>query len=215
VRHAPRAGGVGEQGGLGVERGPPRSGGTQEGKGIVNRGCEATGRSVAILGVCLALVLAWAELSWGSQPIKIGVVDVQQVLNQSQRGQAVKQKLEQERIGRQKELDARQQELVKLQAEYEKQAPVLSDQAKREKKEALERRFRDARRVAEDANRDFEKRVREAEMETTREIFSAIQEYGKDQGFSVVLERSSIIFGAPTVDVTADIIKRYDGKAAK
>ena len=89
------------------------------------------------------------------------------------------------------------------------------EQAKREKKEALERRFRDARRVAEDANRDFEKKVREAEMETTREIFTVIQEYGKDQGFSVVFERSSIIFGAATVDVTADIIKRYDGKAAK
>jgi Skp family chaperone for outer membrane proteins len=69
--------------------------------------------------------------------------------------------------------------------------------------------------VAEDANRDFEKRVREAEMETTREIFAVIQEYGKDQGFSVVLERSSIVFGAAAVDVTADIIKRYDGKAAK
>ena len=168
-----------------------------------------------MLGVGLALVLTWAGPSWGSQPIKIGVVDVQQVLNQSQRGQVVKQKLEQERAGRQKELDARQQELVKLQAEYEKQAPVLSEQAKREKKEALERRFRDARRVAEDANRDFEKKVREAEMETTREIFTVIQEYGKDQGFSVVFERSSIIFGAATVDVTADIIKRYDGKAAK
>jgi outer membrane protein len=165
--------------------------------------------------VGLALVLAWTGPGWSSQPIKIGVVDVQQVLNQSQRGQAVKQKLEQERTGRQKDLDARQQELVKLQAEYEKQAPVLSEQAKREKKEALERRFRDARRVAEDANRDFEKRVREAEMETTREIFSVIQEYGKDQGFSVILERSSIIFGAATVDVTADVIKRYDGKAAK
>lgn len=181
----------------------------------MKRGCEAPGRSVAILGMCLTLVLAWAAMAWAAQPIKIGVVDVQQVLNQSQRGQAVKQKLEQDRIGRQKELDARQQELVKLQAEYEKQAPVLSEQAKREKKEAVERRFRDARRVAEDANRDFEKKVREAEMETTREIFAVIQEYGKDQGFGLVLERSSIIFSAPTVDVTADIIKRYDGKGAK
>jgi len=201
--------------GWACREGLPRSGGAQEGKGNVKRGCEATGRSVAILGVCLVCVLAWAELSWAAQPIKIGVVDVQQVLNQSQRGQAVKQKLEQERLGRQKDLDARQQELAKLQAEYEKQAPVLSEQAKREKKEAVERRFRDARRVAEDANRDFEKKVREAEMETTREIFAVIQEYGKDQGFSIVLERTSIIFGAPAVDVTADIIKRYDGKTAK
>ena len=65
------------------------------GKSNVNKVGRATGRSVAILGVGLALGLAWAGPSWGSQPIKIGVVDVQQVLNQSQRGQVVKQKLEQ------------------------------------------------------------------------------------------------------------------------
>jgi outer membrane protein len=170
---------------------------------------------VGFLGVGLALVALWGGQAWAAQSLKIGVVDVQQVLNQSQRGQVVKQKLEQERIGRQKDLDARQQELVKLQGEYEKQAPVLSEQAKREKKEGLERRFRDARRIAEDANRDFDKKVREAEMETTREIFAVIQEYGKDQGFSVILERSSIVFGAATVDVTAEVIKRYDGKPAK
>jgi outer membrane protein len=168
-----------------------------------------------MLGVSVALVAVWVGSSVAAQAFKVGVVDVQQVLNQSQRGQAVKQKLEQERLGRQKELDTRQQELVKLQTEFEKQAPVLSEQAKREKKEALERRLREARRVAEDANRDFEKRVREAEMDTTREIFAVIQEYGKDQGFSVVLERSSIIFSAASVDVTAEIIKRYDGKTAK
>ena len=163
----------------------------------------------------LALVMAWGDLGWAAQAVRIGVVDVQQVLNQSQRGQVVKQKLEQERGGRQKDLDVRQQELMRLQAEYEKQAPVLSEQAKRERKEALERRFREARRVAEDANRDFEKRVRETEMETTREIFTVVQEYGKDQGFSVILERSSLIFSATTVDVTTEIIKRYDGKGAK
>jgi len=39
----------------------------------------------------------------------------------------------------------------------------------------------------------------EAEMETTREIFAIIQDYGKDQGFSIILERSSIIFGAAAV----------------
>ena len=178
-------------------------------------GCGTRGRRAIILGAGLALGVVWATTGWAAQALRVGVVDVQQILNQSQRGQVLKQKLEQERTGRQKELDGRQQELVKLQAEFEKQAPVLSEQAKREKKESIERRVRDARRVAEDANRDFEKKVREAEMETTREIFAVIQEYGKDQGFSVILERSSLIFSAASVDVTSEVIKRYDAKGAK
>jgi outer membrane protein len=181
----------------------------------VKTGYGTSGRRVAILGAGLAVIVAWGGVAWAAQPIRVGVVDVQQILNQSQRGQVLKQKLEQERTGRQKELDARQQELVKLQSEYEKQSPVLSEQAKREKKESLERRVRDARRVAEDANRDFEKKVRDAEMETTREIFAVIQEYGKDQGFSLILERSSLIFSAASVDVTSEVIKRYDAKGVK
>ena len=59
---------------------------------------------------------------------------------------------------------------------------------------------------------EAEKRVREAEMDITRGIFAVIQEYGKDQGYTVILERSTVVFGAPAIDLTAEIIKRYDGK---
>jgi outer membrane protein len=109
-------------------------------------------------------------------------------------------------------LDARQEEVMKLQAEFEKQAPLLSEQAKRERSEALQRKVRDVRRMAEDANRDFDKRVREAEVDITREIFGLVQEYGKDQGFSLILERSTLIYATPAVDITAEVVKRYDAK---
>jgi outer membrane protein len=160
-----------------------------------------------------ALLAGWTAPGEAAQGVKIGVVDVQQVLNGSQRGIAVRQRLEQERTGRQKELDARQQELLKLQQELEKQAAVLSEQAKREKRESLERRVRDVRRMAEDSNRELEKRIREAEVEVTREIFAVIQEYGRDQAYSAILERSNIIYAAQAVDLTPDIIKRFDAKA--
>jgi len=171
-----------------------------------------SGWTSAVAAVWL-LLLGGLAPGWAAQPgTRIGVVDIQQVLNQSQKGVAMKQKLDQERAARQRELDARQQELMKLQAEFEKQAPLLSEQAKRERSEALQRKVRDVRRIAEDANRDFDKRVREAEMDITREIFGIVQEYGKDQGFSVILERSTLVYAAPVVDITAEVVKRYDAK---
>jgi outer membrane protein len=160
------------------------------------------------------LFLGWALPGQAGQAVvtgRIGVVDMQQVLNQSERGKAAKQKLDQEREARQKELDARQQEVMKLQADLEKQGPVLSDQAKREKGEALQRKVRDIRRLAEDANRDFEKRLGETEADMTREIVRMVQEFGKDQGFTIILERSTLPYGSPTVDITAEVIKRFDG----
>ena len=171
-------------------------------------------RWVMMWGAGLILLMGWGVTSWAAQAqgLKIGVVDVQQVLNQSQRGIALKQKLDQELAGRQKEFQGKEQEIVKLQTEFEKQSPVLSEQAKREKSEGLQRKIRDVRRMAEDAQRDFEKRLRETEMETTREIFLVIQEYGKDQGYSLVFERNSIVYSSGAVDLTAEIVKRFDAK---
>ncbi|MGE5850301.1 MAG: OmpH family outer membrane protein [Candidatus Methylomirabilota bacterium] len=173
----------------------------------------------SVSGWASAIAAGWLLLLGGLAPgwaaqagNRIGVVDIQRVLNQSQKGAAMKQKLDQERAVRQRELDTRQQEIMKLQAEFEKQAPLLSEQAKRERSEALQRKVRDVRRIAEDANRDFDKRVREAEVDITREIFSIVQEYGKDQGFTVILERSTLLFTAAAVDITPEIVKRYDAK---
>jgi outer membrane protein len=166
-----------------------------------------------IVVVAGLVLLGWGTPGWAAQAaVRLGVVDLQEVLNRSQKGMAVKQKLDQERAARQKDLDVKQQEVMKLQAELEKQAPLLSDQAKREKSEAIQRKTRDAVRIAEDTNRDFEKRVREAELEIGREILGVVQEYGKDQGYTLILERSMVVFGAPAVDITSEVIKRYDAK---
>jgi len=160
------------------------------------------------------LFLGWAlpgQAGQAQQTGRIGVVDMQQILNLSERGKAAKQKLDHEREARQKDLDTRQQEVMKMQADLEKQAPVLSEQAKREKGEALQRRVRDIRRLAEDANRDFEKRLGETEAEMTREIVKVVQEFGKDQGYTLILERSTLPYAAPPADITPEVIKRFDG----
>ena len=166
----------------------------------------------AVVGL---LFLGWALPCQAGQAVvsgRIGVVDMQQILNQSERGKVAKQKLDLEKDARQKDLDARQQDVMKMQADLEKQAPVLSEQAKREKGEALQRKVRDIRRMAEDANRDFEKRLGEAEADLTREIMRVVQEFGKDQGYTIILERSMLPYVAGTADVTAEVIKRFDGE---
>lgn len=173
------------------------------------RGCA--GATIAVLA--WLVLVGWETPGWAAQAaVRIGIVDMQAVLIKSQKGQAVKQNLDQERAARQKDLDAKQQEVMKLQAELQKQAPLLSEQAKREKSEAIQRMTRDAVRVAEDANRDFDKRIREAEVELGREIVGVVQEYGKDQGYTIILERGTVAFSAPAVDITDEIIKRYDSK---
>lgn len=162
-----------------------------------------------VLGLAVGAGVAPAA---AQSPAKVGIVDVQQVLNLSKKGQTARSKLQADAVAKQKEIDAREDELKKLQAELEKQGAVLSDAAKREKEESLRRKLRDYRRMAEDANRDLAKREGELIGELRKEIDGIVRDLGRERGFTLIFEKQLVVYGSESADLTKEVIDRYDAK---
>jgi len=155
-----------------------------------------------------------AEAAQAAETVRIGVVDMQAVITQSARGQKARAQLQTETEAKQKDMNAREEEVRKLQAEMERQKAVLSPAALREKEETIQRKIRDVRRLAEDGQRDLNKREGELVGDIQREVVQLVTEYGKEKGYSVVLERSAgVWYVGERADVTKDIIDRYNAKA--
>ena len=182
------------------------------------------GRRVAALGAAglLAGAVAMAAASGiaraGSAPagegMRIGVVDMQAVISQSARGQKARAQLQAETEAKQKDMNSREEEARKLQADLERQKAVLSPAALREKEESIQRRVREIRRLAEDGNRDLQKREAELVGEIQRDVLQVVTEYGKEKGYHVVLERSAgVWYVGDRADLTKDITDRYNAKA--
>lgn len=89
---------------------------------------------------------------------RIGYVDVQRVLVRSVAGVAARDQLEREKVAMQKDVDNRRTEVDKLREEREKKGLVLSAEARREKDETLQRKVRDLRRLAEDLEKELQKK---------------------------------------------------------
>ena len=87
-----------------------------------------------------------------------GYVDVQRVLARSSAGVAAREQLEREKATMQKEMDAKRQELEKLREELEKKGPLMTADARREKQDTFERKRRDAARLADDFQKELEKK---------------------------------------------------------
>ncbi len=149
-----------------------------------------------------------------AETVRIGVVDMQAVITQSAKGQRARAQLQTESEAKQKDMNAREEEVRKLQADLERQKAVLSPAALREKEEGIQRRVREIRRLAEDGNRDLQKREAELVGEIQRDILQVITEYGKEKGYTLVLERSAgVWFVGDRADVTKDIVDRVNAKA--
>ena len=148
---------------------------------------------------------------------RIGYVDVQRVIVRSVAGVAAREQIEKDKVAMQKDVDNRKIEVDKLREEMEKKGLVLSAESRREKEETLQRKVRDLRRLAEDLEKELQKKEQAATQKILQELTGIIEKMGKERGFLLIVERRSggVIYGDPEGDVTDEVIKLYDQEKAK
>ena len=147
--------------------------------------------------------------------VKVAFVDVQRVLARSVAGVAAREQLEREKATMQKEMDAKRQELEKLREEIEKKGPLMTADARREKQDTFERKRRDAARLADDFQKELEKKEQGLLQKVLVDVQGVVDRVGKQRGYHLVVERqrAGVIFAAPEADLTDEVIRAYDQEA--
>jgi outer membrane protein len=169
------------------------------------------------IGALVAGLVAGQAGAAAAAGTRIGYVDVQRVIVRSVAGVAAREQLERDKVAMQKDVDTRKTEVEKLRDELEKKGLVLSAEARREKDETLQRKVRDLRRLAEDLEKELQKKEQQATQRILQELTGVIEKLGKERGFLLIVERRSggVIYGDPEGDVTDEVIKLYDQEKAK
>ncbi len=164
-----------------------------------------------------AIILLVASGAAAQAPNRIGYVDVQRILARSSAGVAAREQIERDKASMQKDLDAKQTEMAKIEDELTKKGMLLSADVRKEKQETLERKRRDFRRLVDDYQRELEKKERDLLQKVLQELTGVIERYGKQHGYLIILEKRSagVVYGAGEADVTDEIVKVYDQEAGR
>jgi outer membrane protein len=146
---------------------------------------------------------------------RIAYIDVQRVLARSAAGVAAREQLEREKATMQKEMDGKRVELEKLRDELEKKGALLTPDARREKQEQFERKRRDAARLADDFQKELEKREKGLLQKVLQDVSGVIERVGKEKGYYMIVEKrgAGVIYAATDADLTDEIIRVYDREA--
>ena len=118
---------------------------------------------------------------------------------------------------KQKEISAKEAEIKQMDAELQKQSPILSDAAKKDREEEIRRKLRDLKRLTEDFNRDLAKRESELVNDLLRDVTVVIRDYGKEKGFTLIVEKGQggVIYGSEPADITKEILERFNARSSK
>ena len=162
------------------------------------------------------LSLALATAAFGADGAKIGSVDIQKVLVLSDAGKDAKEQLAGKGNKYEAEKNAREEELRKLKGELEKQSVVLADDARKAKEQLFMQKRKELDRFLKDAQEDLQAKNDELTNRLVEEIVKLIQDYGKKNGYSLILVKNeSMVFVDENVDLTEGILKAFNNSRKK
>lgn len=173
-------------------------------------------RALSVTAIGLAAVGPPALAQTPAPSARIGFIDVQRVLARSAAGVAAREQLEREKAGMQREMDGKRKELEALRDEIEKKGPLMAADARREKQDQFERKRRDAARLADDFQKELEKKEAQLLQRVLQDLSGIIDKVGKDRGYYLIVEKrgASVLYAAPDADLTDEVIRAYDQQAA-
>ena len=146
---------------------------------------------------------------------KIGVVDLKRVFDNSSAGKLAQAELTQQGKKMQKELEKRQAEMVEIQKNLERQAAVMSKDAREQKIRDLKIKKIDIENLNKKYRSEFRQSERKKLIKIQKEVLSITEEIGKKEGYLIIFDKSAAIYIPKTLDLTDKVIQEYNARYKK
>ncbi len=178
-----------------------------------SRGAGWVGSCLVVLAV--ALLLGGCRFGQSTVPtsMRLGVVDPQRVLGETNAGKKAKEMLATFAKNRQALIELEEKELRRMEEDFVKQGSVLSANAKREREEQFRRRMSEYQQKVTDLNREVQDKQKEV-LDGFREKIEALSgKVAKRLELQAVFDRGR---GGPTlyfdeaVDVSSQLIEEFN-----
>lgn len=172
-------------------------------------------RFSTLLIYALAIVVLAGSASTADAQVKIGVVDLQRAINETEDGRQAKRRLKKLFDERQKSLNAKQESLKSQKESLERQQDVLSEDALKKKVEKYQSDLMELQ----NEYVQYQQELTQKEAELTGKILEKMQailrRIGQTDGYTLIVEANEggIVWVPSNLDLTDVLIQRYNKQA--
>jgi outer membrane protein len=167
----------------------------------------------AIVLLALGAILAWGTAA-SDEPIKIGVVDMQQAISSTDEGKKAREEFARKQREALEQMQPLADRYKGQEEEFKAKKFVLSEEALFQKQLDLA----EMRNMIENKGKELQGQLQLDEKRLmgplTAKLFEIITDVGKTQGFTLILGRGTpgVLYTREALDVTDLVIKRYNQK---
>jgi outer membrane protein len=155
------------------------------------------------LGVTLAAVPAHAEF-------KFAYVDVQRALNECDAGKRAKAEFQGRVTSLEGRLQRQQNEVQSLKDEMEKKGMLMNPDQRQSLQDQYMEKLKNFERDYKDSKDELQAKDQEVTAKIVHDLAQVIRTLGERDNYTMVFEKGSILWGAPSIDITDQVIRSYN-----
>jgi outer membrane protein len=168
-----------------------------------------------ILTLTLATVILAGSASTVDAQVKIGVVDLQRAINETEDGRQAKKRLKKLFDERQKSLNAAQESLKAQKESLERQQGVLSEDALKTKVEKYQSDLMELQNEYVQYQQELSTKEGELTQKILEKMQGILRRIGQTDGYTMIIEANAggVVWVPSNLDLTDVLIQRYNKQA--
>ncbi|MCG8552121.1 MAG: OmpH family outer membrane protein [Desulfobacterales bacterium] len=173
-------------------------------------------KSIIIPAVLMISVMFTCS-AFAADAAKIGVVSFEKILKESSAGKVMQKDLKAKLTELQGKLQAEEKKVKEMSSALEREALVLSAEKKLERQRALRDKADDLKKMNADYTQEMKILQNKRVNQIQKDVFDIANEMGKAQGYTLIVEQkiAGVIYSGDQVDITDQVIKKYNSTYAK
>lgn len=165
--------------------------------------------------LAILLIFGFAGTGHAADVAKIGVVDFQRLFENSDAGKVIKTKVTEQGKKMESDLKAKGAEIEEMKKRFEREALVMSKDKREEKEREFRIKVNDIKVLKNKYEGELQALQKQLMGELQKETLEIINDIGKKEGYLLIMDSRGVLYAPSTVDITDEVIKRYNAVNAK
>jgi outer membrane protein len=146
---------------------------------------------------------------------KLAFVDIQRALNDCHNGKVARAEFKTRLQRVQSQLEREQSEVQSLKDEIEKKGSLMQPDERQSVENEYAKKLRDFQADYKTSSDELQQRDRQMTGAIVRDLAMVVQQIGRRDGYTMVMEKGSLLWATPSIDITDQVIRAYDAMNVK
>jgi outer membrane protein len=146
---------------------------------------------------------------------KIGIIDLQKVLQTSDPGKTIQSELKKEKEKMETDLKQKGSEIEEISKRLERESMVMSKEMREEKEREQRIKINDFKTLQKKYRTELQKMEAQLVNQLKEDVNTIVEDIGKKEGYLLIINKFGILYSPGSIDITDQLIKRLNAVSGK